>query len=442
MVSLLVLATLLLAIHSGQSYFQFDPSDPQSTNVTHASRILAAALTLAVLALVFFASRRSTRSPERALLQALPIPARSWAAWRADELAAASAPALVLGAGLLLPPIGFGDWPVSLAAIFAWAAWLWAISQIVALVFTWSPEGRWGPGGVGGFAGRALPYLCVPVALGLYFVAREISAAVSDVRSPASLATTAALGAVIGIAARRLALALAPASARAAAAVMERHEGSEWKRARSRRAERRPRLWRPRARGPLAAWIRKEAALARRHRGLRAQWVVVLALKAAALSVGLRPEPQGVWVFAGFLLVLSDAVAGVALLQHWTREQPAWTWGSPSPRSAQWAARAVPALAASLTGSISLALIAWLRAGPSVAKPLALWTGVSGASLVIAAANLGPATPPGSALGENLYGLGLFSAILVGAVYPVVGWGVLAFFALYTVRSLTRDPRP
>ena len=73
---------------------------------------------------------------------------------------------------------------------------------------------------------------------------------------------------------------------------------------------------------------------------------------------------------------------------------------------------------------------------------LALWTGGSGCSLVIAAANLGAATPSRSALGQNLYALGLLSTFLVGAVYPIVGWVLLSVFALYTLRALARDPRP
>jgi hypothetical protein len=106
-----------------------------------------------------------------------------------------------------------------------------------------------------------------------------------------------------------------------------------------------------------------------------------------------------------------------------------------------WTAKALPALGLVLGAAIALSAIAVFRANLHTGRVLLLWTGVSGASLVLAAANLGQASPPWSPLGQNLYGLGLFACVIVGSVYPLVGWLVLAAFALYTLRSLARDSR-
>jgi hypothetical protein len=118
-----------------------------------------------------------------------------------------------------------------------------------------------------------------------------------------------------------------------------------------------------------------------------------------------------------------------------------FVFSAPVPRRVTWLAKTAPALALVLGSAAALSAIAAVRANAHTGRVLLLWTGVSGASLVLAAANLGQASPPRSPLGQNLYGLGLFSCVIVGSVYPATGWLVLAAFALYTLRSLARDPR-
>jgi len=254
------------------------------------------------------------------------------------------------------------------------------------------------------------------------------------------------MGVALGHALRRAALAVADRSAPAQARLAEHHAVLEWKRRRG--GVRRPlprgtRAWTGGAAwSGAAAWAVKDLRVAARQRGLRTKWILVLLAKGAALAWVLAARGDTPWVLAGLLLVLSDALAGEALLQHWYHEQPGWVWAAPAPRRAQWAARALPAAALSLAASLTLAATAWAQAGAQVAQPLALWTVAAGLSLVLAAANLGAAAPPRSPLGQNLYGLGLTTALLIGAVFPVVGWVVLAVFALYTFRSLGRDSRP
>ena len=441
-VALGALAALLLAYHAGQSYYGAYLGDPQATAVTQLSRLIAAALVVCALALALLAPRLYARAGDLAFVRAVPLPPRAVAAWRADALAAAAVPFWAVGLGLLLPPLAFGHAGPVAGAGLALAAWLWAVAQGLALALTWSPEGRWGPGGVGGLLGRAARFLVVPAGGFAYFAARELTALLVDVRRAPSLLVTALIGALLGFAARRVVLAVADGSAAVEGRVAEHYEILAWKRRRAGRTRRWgvPLAWF--APGAAGVWAAKDLRIAARHRGLRAQWLLVLLLKGLALAwaFGARPEPP--WAFAGLLLVLSDAVAGVALLQHWSLEQPGWVWAAPARRRAQWAARAVPALGLSLAGSLLLAAAAWTRSGGHVAQPLTLWTAVAGMSLVLAAANLGASTPPRSALGQNLYGLGLFAAFLVGAVFPVVGWAVLAVFALYTLRSLARDMRP
>jgi hypothetical protein len=441
-VALFAASAALLAIHAGERYYGSDPLDPTVTTVTRLARVLAAEIVLATLVLALLVPRLHARTSDSGFLRAAPVPPRADAGWRADGLAAASLPLAALGLGLLLPPARWGEAGLVLLAFLTLVAWLWAASQAHALVSTWSPEGRWGPGGPGGLLGRAVGLALVPAFGAAFYAARELSARLADPGRAPSLLVTASIGALLGAGGRAAAVAVAEGSATARARLAEHREVLEW---RKRRARQRRRMWpvvRPWGGGPITAWAAKEALVALRQPGLRAQWLLVLTLKVAGLGLALGARGEPPWAVAGLLLVLSDAAAGVAILMSWSHEQSAWAWGAPSRLRTQWAARALPALALSLAASGVLAATAWVRIGEHIAKPLSLWTVIAGASLVLSAANLGPASPPRSALGQNLYGLGLFSASLVSAVFPVVGWAVLAAFALYTARSLARDPRP
>src|SRR5690242_20430015 len=145
-VGLTVFSVVLLATYGATSYYEADPLDPGASLVTRVSRLVAAGLALSTLVLALLAPRVSVRSSEARGLAALPIPPRARAAFRADRLAFLALPMLVLGCGIFLHPLAFGKGAVSLGAVLAWTAWLWAASQLVAALDALCLEGRWGPG--------------------------------------------------------------------------------------------------------------------------------------------------------------------------------------------------------------------------------------------------------------------------------------------------------
>jgi hypothetical protein len=442
-VVLFAVTAVLLAYHAGENYYGSLADGAQETMVTLASRVLFGALLLATAILVQFAPRIVQRAHDRELLRAAPVPPGVENAWRSDLLALSTVPLAVLGLGLFLPPARFGLWGPLAGSIAAWISWLWASSQCVSLVVAWAPEGRLGPGGVGGMVGRAIHFLCVPLMGALYFLARETTALLVNPGASVSLWITLLIGLGLGFAARRL----AERNARRAEPVLQRlaeHRATlEWKRKTSRRRQSRNVLLPGGgSRKAIVAWMAKDLRVALRTPTLRVHWLLVAFLKGVALVLAFANGQHAPWPFCGLLLVAADVVAGIAILLHWSIELPGWIWGSTTPRHQQWLARLAPPLLASLAASALLAAWAAVEIGWEVARPLALWTGISGMSLVVAAANLGLASPPRSPLGQNLYGLGLFFSLLVSAVYPVIGWTVLAAFALYTMRSLARDPRP
>jgi hypothetical protein len=442
-VVLFAVTAVLLAYHAGENYYAPLSTDDTETMVTFASRVLFGILLVAVAILVQFAPRIIQRSADRELLRFTPVSSRVESAWRCDQLGLATVPLAVVGLGLLLPPLRSGEWGGVIASIATWLGWLWAASQIVAVVVSWAPEGRLGPGGLGGALGRALHFLCVPLVGVLYFLARETTGQFVDLGAPLSMWITLAMGLLLGFGARTLVKGMASGAEPALQRLAEYRATIDWKRKTSRRRQQRNSLLPGTGSSQaITAWMAKDLRIAYRTPTLRIHWLLVVLLKLAALILAFANGEHAPWPFCGLMLVASDVVAGIAILLHWSNELPGWTWGSTTPRYQQWFARLALPLAASLAASALLAAWAAVQIGPDVARPLALWTVVSGVSLVVAAANLGSASPPRTALGQNLYGLGLFFSLLVSAVYPVVGWTVLAAFALYTMRSLTRDPRP
>jgi hypothetical protein len=299
-------------------------------------------------------------------------------------------------------------------------------------------EGRWGPGWKG-FLGRAVilgaPFLVV---IG-YGEARALSGAWVDLDRPSSFAVTAAIGAGLAALLRLFAARAGAWSWPAEMKLAEHLAIRRWKRRRAR--AQRARLAPSRAPRPrVLAWTLKDLRLVLRMASLRGQWLLCVFLCVAPIALVLQREPPA-WVFAGLVLVLGAAAAGIGVLLLWYHERPMFVFSSPVPRRVTWLAKTGPALALVLGSALALSAIAAVRANGHTGRVLFLWTGVSGASLVLAAANLGQASPPRSPLGQNLYGLGLFSCVIVGSVYPATGWLVLAAFALYTLRSLARDPR-
>jgi hypothetical protein len=440
-VGLAVASVVLLATYGATSYYEADPADPTASLVTRVSRLIAASLALSTLVLALLAPRVSVRGGDARGIMALPVPPQARAAYRADRLAFLSIPMLVFGFGLFLHPAAFGKGSVSAFAMIAWAAWLWAASQLVATVDAYCLEGRWGPG-LGGIAGRAV-ILAAPVALVfLYGEARAATGAVISLDRASSFAGTAALGLVLGVLCRGLAVRAGAVSWHAEMRLAEHLAIRRWKRRRARATETPSAapgtVDRPRR--PTLAWMQKDARLVRRVASLRGQWIFAVLLCAVPLALVLQREPPA-WVFAGLMIVLGGAASGVGLLLLWYHEQPPFVFSAPVPRRVPWTAKALPALGLVLGSAAALSVIAAIRANAHTGRVLLLWTGVSGASLVLAAANLGQASPPRSPLGQNLYGLGLFACVIVGSVYPLVGWLVLAAFALYTLRSLARDPR-
>ena len=436
-VSLAVLVVVLLATYGATPYFVSDPADPSANLVTRASRMIAGLLVLGTLALALLAPRLSVRGGDHAGLAALPLPPTAVAGFRADRLAFVALPILILGLGALLPPAGWHEGAVSACAIAAWIAWLWAASQIAAALDALCLEGRWGPG-VGGVLARVVGLLAVPLVFFLYRAARESTESLVDLHRASSLLVTAGLG--LGLAAvSRLAATIAGASAAAAERrLAEQLWVRRWrKRIAVKRSRRAPAL----VRGPGSALAWKDALVAARKPAVRSQWLLAALLLWLPLLVVLRPGVPPPWVFAGLVQVLGAAAAGAAVLLLWYHELPVCAFGTPVSRRMQWAAKALPLLAVVLGAAVALTIVAWILASAHTARVLLLWTGVSGASLVLAAANLGQASPPTSPLGQNLYGLGLFCCVLVGSVYPGIGWLALAGFALYTLHSLARDPR-
>ena len=440
-VGLAVVSVVLLATYGATSYYEPDPTDPQASLVTRVSRLVAASLALSTLVLALLAPRVSVRGGDARGLAALPVPPRARAAFRADRLAFLSVPMLVLGFGLFLHPAAFGQGTVSAFAVLAWTAWLWAASQLVQAVDAHCLEGRWGPG-LGGIAGRAVIFLSPVLLVFLYGEARVATGAVIDLDRAASFAGTAALGVALGVLCRVLAERAGAAAWPAEMRLAEHLAIRRWKRRRARASRaavtRRHRADTPRRR--TLAWMAKDARLVLRIASLRGQWILAFVLCVLPLALVLDRQPPA-WVFAGLVIVLGAASAGVGLLLLWYHEQPLFVFSAPVPRRVPWTAKALPALGLVLGSAMALSIIAAIRANPHTGRVLLLWTGVSGASLVLAAANLGQASPPRSPLGQNLYGLGLFACVIVGSVYPLVGWLVLAAFALYTLRSLARDPR-
>jgi hypothetical protein len=441
-VGLAVVSVVLLATYGATSYYEADPGDPTASLVTHVSRLIAASLALATLVMALLAPRVSVRGGDALALLALPVPPRARAAYRADRLAFLSLPMLVLGFGLFLHPASFGQGTVSAFAVIAWTAWLWAASQLVAAVDAYCLEGRWGPG-LGGLAGRAVVLLAPVAIVFLYGEARAATGVVLDLDRATSFAGTAALGMLLGAVCRWLAVRAGASSWPAEVRLAEHLAIRRWKRRRARAAQTaspKTALRADRPLRPTLAWMQKDARLVRRIASLRGQWIFAVLLCTLPLVLVLQKEPPA-WVFAGLVIVLGAAASGVGLLLLWYHEQPPFRFAAPVPRRVPWTAKALPALGLVLGSAIVLSLIAAFRANAHTGRVLLLWTGVSGASLVLAAANLGQASPPRSPLGQNLYGLGLFACVIVGSVYPLVGWLVLAAFALYTLRSLARDPR-
>jgi hypothetical protein len=439
LVGFVAIAIVLIAIRAAESSYGFDPSEPDATATTHAARLLAIALLIASAVLAAAAPRHFERAADDRLLRALPIGTGELAVAHSGGLLAVALPLGIVGIGAFLPPLAHGEPAVTAAAVLSWAAWLWASAMTMSLVAAFSLSGRFGTE-IGAWSGALARLLAVAAIGAAYFFARLVSTAVSPEHGSASLVVTAAIGAALGGLARWALTGVASISVVAADRARERWEIRTWRRARFgfRRAfPPLPRLFG----GALGAWIRKDTALALRHRTARAQWMLALGLEVAAIAVALRAASTS-WALGGLLLVGGAAAAGVAILMHWSEEQPGWRWGAPVSTATQWHARALPVLSVGLVGIVTLVCAAWLRAGGDVARPLALWTIVCGVSLVASANNLGAASPPRDPVGQNLYALGLFSATLVGAVFPVVGWAALAGFAAYTARSLTRDARP
>jgi len=438
-VGLTMFSVVLLATYGATSYYEADPLDPGASLVTRVSRLVAAGLALSTLVLALLAPRLSVRSSEARGLAALPIPPRARAAFRADRLAFLALPMLVLGFGIFLHPLAFGKGTVSFFALVAWTAWLWAATQLVAALDALCLEGRWGPVWKG-FLGRAV-ILAAPFAMVFaYGEARSLTALVADLDRPYSFALTAAIGVVLGAVLRIVAAGIGASSWPAEMKLAEHLAIRRWKRRRTRAA--RPRASSARApRSRVIAWAAKDFRLVRRMASLRGQWLLAAFLCLTPIALVLQREPPA-WVFAGLMIVLGAAAAGIGVLLLWYHERPMFVFSSPVPRRVTWLAKTGPALALVLGSALALSAIAAVRANGHTGRLLFLWTGVSGASLVLAAANLGQASPPRSPLGQNLYGLGLFSCVIVGSVYPATGWLVLAAFALYTLRSLARDPRP
>src|SRR5215470_6196863 len=141
-VGLTLVSVVLLATYGATSYYEADPTDPTASLVTRVSRLVAASLALSTLVLALLAPRLSVRGGDARALAALPVPAGARAAYRADRLAFLSLPMLVLGFGLFLHPLAFGQGVVSGFAILAWTAWLWTASQLVAALDAFCLEGR------------------------------------------------------------------------------------------------------------------------------------------------------------------------------------------------------------------------------------------------------------------------------------------------------------
>ena len=432
-------AVLLLAIHSDTSYFAPSPDEPEATFVTFGSRVLFGALLLAALWLAQVAPRLAQRGSDADFLATAAVPAPAETLWRCDQVVFSAVPLAILGVGLFLPPLEFGAFGTALALVVAWFAWLFAAAQGAACLATQGLDASWGPGGVGGALARGLRFALVPLVGVAYYATREAVAMVLDARAAPSMWVTALVGVAVA--------ALLRASARRSAAGVVRRQAVlreyRWvveRRLRRRRAAR-ARLAARANPGSARVWWAKDARVILRTPALRWLWISVLALKVLGLWLALQPASRLPWAFSGLLLVLGDVLAGNAILQMWGREQGGWAWGAPSSRRAQWWARVGPPLFVSLTASAIL--VAWAEGtvGPQVARPLALWLLVSGVSLVVAAGNLGISSPPQTALGQNLYALGLLLTVVVSAVFPVVGWAVLGLFALYTFRALLLDPR-
>ncbi|HEV8479456.1 MAG TPA: hypothetical protein VGR66_01585 [Candidatus Eisenbacteria bacterium] len=437
-VGLAVFSVVLLATYGATSYYDADPGDPGASLVTRVSRLVAAGLALSTLVLALLAPRVSVRSSEARGLAALPIPPRARAAFRADRLALLALPMLVLGFGIFLHPLAFGKGTVSLNAVLAWTAWLWAASQLVAGVDALCCEGRWGPGWKG-FLGRAVILVAPFLIVVTYGEARSLTGLWVDLDRPSSFAVTALFGVVLGVVLRLFAARAGAWSWAAEMKLAEHLAIRRWKRRRARAT--RPRLSSSRVpRAPGLAWAAKDFRLVLRMASLRSQWLLAVFLCVAPIALVLQREPPA-WIFAGLVLVLGAAATGIGVLLLWYHERPMFVFSAPVPRRVTWLAKTAPALALVLGSAAALSAIAAVRANAHTGRVLLLWTGVSGASLVLAAANLGQASPPRSPLGQNLYGLGLFSCVIVGSVYPATGWLVLAAFALYTLRSLARDPR-
>jgi hypothetical protein len=416
---LFAVTAVLLAYHSGENYYGSLADDPDETVVTFASRVLFGALLLATAILVQFAPRIIQRATDRDLLRCAPVPADVEMGWRSDQLALAAIPLAALALGLFLPPLRFGEWAAVLSSISTWLVWLWAASQCVAVIVVAAPEGRLGPGGLGGALGRGLHYLCVPLVGALYFGARELSGSFTDIGGVLSLWATLGLGLGLGLSARGFATAIAAGAEPALQRLAEHRATLVWKRKSTpRRQQRNSLLPGGGSRKAISAWMAKDFRVALRTPSLRVHWALVILLKLLALILAFANGPRAPWPLCGSLLVASDVIAGIAILLHWSIELPGWTWGSTTPRSQQWLARLAPPLFASLVASAVLAIWAEVTIGWEVARPLGLWTVVSGVSLVVAAANLGSASPPRTALGQNLFGLGLFFSLLVSAA----GW--------------------
>ena len=436
---LAVAAVLLLAIHSDANYFGPTPEEPDATFITFGSRVLFGALLLAAWVLAQTAPRLAQRTGDADYLATAAIPPRADALWRTDQVTLSAVPLALFGVGLLLPPLEFGAAGDVVALAAAWLAWLWAVAQGAGFFSAQGVEAVWGPGGAGGVVGRLSRFVLIPLAAGTYYLTRETVALSLDPRGALSMWVTALAGLLLGVLCRQAIRRSAEGIARRQGVLREYGWIVERKR-RSQRAAR-ARLGAGANPGSARVWWAKDVRVILRTPALRWLWAAVLALKVLGLWLAVQPASTLPWAFSGLLLVLGDVLAGNAILQMWGREQVGWSWGAPSSRRAQWWARVGPPLFASLAASA--ALVAWAEAvaGPQVARPLALWLLVSGVSLVVAAGNLGISSPPQTALGQNLYALGLLSALVVSAVYPVVGWAVLGLFALYTLRALTLDPR-
>ncbi len=414
----------LLADHAQRFYVV--GTGPRDELIPWIVRVVVALVLLLGLFLMRIARGFFLHAGDGDFLAATPLPSAALFRHRAFQLGLAAMPAVWLGTGAILPLAWNGNAGLLAGGLVLWIAWAVATWAWVAAVAPLVPRPGRGQAALE-FALGFVPGL-------LLWGARPLTGLVVELGRRESLALTAGVGVLVGVALA----ALAPRSRVLLArweATLEclRAHANHPARTTARTDPRGPRF----GRGAMAL-VARNVRLALREPRVGGPWAAGILLKAAGFAFVLAPAGPPPWALAGALLLFGDALIAGALIAQLEGENPGAFFGAPLSRSSQWWALAGPAFAITALAALALAGIALGTPGGGLttARFILTWCGLAGLSLLVTATNLALASYPEVGVAQNLFWVGLLVCLILSAVIPLFGWVVLVAFALYSFRQL------